>query len=125
MKYHFLCSWLGHNEYTTNQKNNGGSEISSISTTFSKSGSKFFKNSHSLIYNMPIMPNVLLAHSSRVYYRNYNTSHELAQWVSDMSRVAKMSAGLATSKKSKKSRVSEANEWFLSDTHCANSWLVL
>ena len=23
--------------------------------------------------------NVLLAHSSRVYYRNYNTSHELAQ----------------------------------------------
>ena len=41
--------WLGLSEYATDQKNSGGSEISSISTTFGEVCSKFSKNSRTLI----------------------------------------------------------------------------
>ena len=68
-----------------------------------------------------------LAHSSLVYYRNNNTRHSLAQWVSDMSLVAKMSAGLATRKKSKITRSLRSLVIFLIfylclGTHFSHEW---
>ena len=49
LKYHFLYFWFGLIEYATDQKNSGGSEFYSISTTFGEVGSKFSKNSRSLL----------------------------------------------------------------------------
>ena len=50
LKNHFLYFWFGLSEYATHQKNTDGSELYSISTTFGEVGSKFSKNSRTLIY---------------------------------------------------------------------------
>ena len=49
LKNHFLYFWFGLSEYATDQKNTDGSELYSISTTFGEVGSKFSKNSRTLI----------------------------------------------------------------------------
>ena len=50
LKNHFLYFWFGLSEYATDQKNTDGSELYSISTTFGEVGSKFSKNSRTLMY---------------------------------------------------------------------------
>ena len=59
--------WLGLSEYATDQKNSGGSEISSISTIFGKVCSKFSKNSRTLIItlNNPVYKNQSILFSVR------------------------------------------------------------
>ena len=62
LKYHFLYFCFGLSENATDQKNTDGSEVYSISTTFGEVGSKFSKNSRTLVYTDQVLHVIVSRH---------------------------------------------------------------